>query len=167
MEFLKRKSLTPYRFYLTKKYHFYAAHRNIGLKNKCSFLHGHTYHLKVTITYTAKDVDRDTGVGIEFSQVDEMLESVVDSLDHSIILQDNDPLIAPIRQDIKYLKTLTGISADKLHEMKNPPSVENLAVGLWKLIVDRLPGLYSISLKETESSEITLTKEKTNEQEKP
>jgi 6-pyruvoyltetrahydropterin/6-carboxytetrahydropterin synthase len=34
---------------IIKDYHFYTAHRNENLRDKCRNIHGHTYYLKIDI----------------------------------------------------------------------------------------------------------------------
>ena len=62
---------------------FEAAHRLPQHPGKCKELHGHSYHLVVTV---ARRVARDTGMAIDFADLKQIVRrEVVDRLDHTYI----------------------------------------------------------------------------------
>ncbi|HEY7534572.1 MAG TPA: 6-carboxytetrahydropterin synthase [Thermodesulfobacteriota bacterium] len=77
---------------LTKVYHFSAAHRlnakryspeeNRRIFGKCNNPkgHGHDYYIEVKIT---GDIDPETGMLMDLSELDETMKEVIDELDHT------------------------------------------------------------------------------------
>lgn len=76
---------------LTKVYHFSAAHRlysknfsdeeNLRVFGKCSNPkgHGHDYYIEVKV---AGDIDPETGMVINLSDLDEAVNNIIEELDH-------------------------------------------------------------------------------------
>lgn len=134
-------------FEQTKKYHFYAAHRNELLKDKCSSLHGHTYHVDVTFLFKQKD----NGITMLFSDVDAIVEPIIKSFDHACLMHENDPLLP-------YLQKYSQDTGDqmKLVVINDATSLENLTVLIAGMIKKRIPELIRVSVRETESSIISI-----------
>ena len=77
---------------LTKVYHFSAAHRlnakkysdeeNRRIFGKCNNPkgHGHDYYIEVKVT---GDIDLNTGMIINLSDLDEVMKGIIDELDHT------------------------------------------------------------------------------------
>ncbi|WP_373696200.1 6-carboxytetrahydropterin synthase QueD [Actinomycetospora flava] len=77
------------RIEITRRYTFDAAHRLDWHPGKCRNLHGHTYHLEVTLSGHVNA----RGVVMEFGELDAIVESnVLHELDHSFL---NDILANP------------------------------------------------------------------------
>lgn len=124
--------------YLTRHEHFNAAHKlsnpkwdkekNLEVFGKCANenWHGHNYELIVTVK---GEVDPETGFLMDVKVLSQILmKEVCDKLDHK-----------NLNLDVDFMR-------DKL------PSTENLAMGIWALIVPHLPGnvkLHSVKLYET------------------
>ena len=68
-------------FKITRKYHFYAGHRNEKLKDKCFNLHGHTYHIEMTFDLS---YDPYSGITMLFNDIDKLVYPIIDELDHSL-----------------------------------------------------------------------------------
>lgn len=138
---------------IEKKYHFYAAHRNENLTgSKCANIHGHTYY--VTASFEAPQQNCQTGVTVEFSDIDKLVEPIIKELDHKFLIHTGDPLL-------KFLDFFNS-SRDKcedriaLVEMCTPSSLENLVDMLWHKIQYRTPfRLNFLTIQETTSSSIT------------
>jgi 6-pyruvoyltetrahydropterin/6-carboxytetrahydropterin synthase len=126
--------------YLTRKTTFSAAHRlhnpelsceeNQETFGKCNnpYGHGHNYTLEVTVK---GEIDPRTGMVMNLSQLKQAVEeAVVEPMDHKHLNQD--------------VGVLQGVN----------PTVENLVVVFWKLLVRRLPTgmLAEVRLSETENS---------------
>jgi 6-pyruvoyltetrahydropterin/6-carboxytetrahydropterin synthase len=107
-----------------KQFSFDSAHYlpNVPAGHKCGQLHGHTYHLKV---YIKGKPDPATGFIMDFTDLKNAVQPVIDVLDHQLI------------------NAIEGLS--------NPTS-ELLAVWIWDRISAGLPGLAKIELNETPGS---------------
>ncbi len=126
--------------YITKKVNFSAAHRlynpefshtkNEEVFDKCNNLygHGHNYTLAVTV---AGIPDPSTGYVIDLKKLKIILMSeIVEKVDHK-----------NLSFDVEFLKDVI-------------PTVENIAIIFWDILVDKIPAgkLHSIKLYETEDS---------------
>ncbi len=126
--------------YVTRREHFSAAHRlynpswsdeqNDRVFGKCNNPagHGHNYYVEVTV---AGEVDPETGYVVDLKELKRVIHThVIDKLDHRNLNTDVD--------------FLTGVN----------PTAENIAIGIWKQLVDRMPQgrLYQIRLYETEKN---------------
>ncbi|WP_428265532.1 6-carboxytetrahydropterin synthase QueD [Haliangium sp.] len=109
---------------LSRDYRFEAAHRlpRVPATHKCSRVHGHSYHISVTV---AGEVDPDMGWVLDFADVDKVVTPVIESLDHQLL--------------------------NELPGLENPTS-EILAGWMWGRIAPGLPGLVEIMVSETPSS---------------
>ncbi len=125
--------------YLTRKEHFNAAHRlykadwsdekNEEVFGKCSNKnwHGHNYDLYVTVK---GEPNEDTGFILNVKDLSRIIrEQVVRHIDHK-----------NLNIDVEFMQ---GIQ----------PSVENLAIAIWKRLDGKIPAgrLHCIKLYETES----------------
>jgi len=126
--------------YVTRREVFSASHRlfnpnfsndeNERLFGKCNNLngHGHNYILEVIV---AGEVDSQTGYVIDLKVLKEIIKNnVISKVDHK-----------NLNLDVDFLK-------GKI------PTAENIAIGIWNQLVDKLPSgkLYSIKLYETENN---------------
>ena len=113
--------MSPMRIELAREYRFEAAHRlpRLPASHKCFRLHGHSFRFEVVIE---GEVDESTGFLIDFGDVDNLVQPIVDRLDHY------------------YLNEVEGLD--------NPTS-EVLAAWLWRRIQPLLPILTAITVAET------------------
>jgi len=61
-----------------REYDFSSAHR-LGGHPKCGRLHGHNYHVWVTISHTDLNLD---DMVIDFSEIDKYVDPIIDAMDH-------------------------------------------------------------------------------------
>ncbi len=124
---------------LEKRYHFYAAHRNQHLQDKCRNIHGHTYYVT---TYFSFDQPDNSGITVLFSDVDRKVEPLIKALDHALLLDVNDPIYQVLRDQDILIRTFDV-----------PTSVENLCQYLYNSIrnITGLP-LTRIDIQETTTS---------------
>lgn len=132
------------RIYITKKYHFYSAHRNQNLDDKCFNLHGHLYRLEVTLSFPVPE----DGISMLFKDIDKIVEPKIKAVDHKWIVDKNDPLY----QDIKELLSQHSIS---VYEVPFVTSVENLCKYFYSLFYEAGLPVSKIAIQETESSIVT------------
>ncbi len=121
--------------FLTKRFHFEAAHSLPGHLGKCARLHGHSYTLEVTLRGPVKQVPgaSDDGMVMDFEDLSRLVrQAVLERLDH---------------QD---LNEVTGIRT----------TAENLAHWIWDALLQAgLPEelLYRLCLWETAQGRVEIT----------
>ncbi|MDT8322795.1 MAG: 6-carboxytetrahydropterin synthase [Bacteroidota bacterium] len=126
--------------YVTRREHFSAGHRlhnpawdeerNRAVFGKCNNPtgHGHNYYLEVTV---AGEIDPETGYVVDLKELkDVIIEHVIRKVDHR-----------NLNTDVDFLRGTN-------------PTAENIAVGIWGELVDRIPQghLYQVRLYETEKN---------------
>lgn len=106
---------------LTKDFRFEAAHAlpNVPAGHKCARLHGHSFHVEVTVR---GPVDPRTGWLIDFADLKALLKPLEEQLDH------------------RYLNEIPGL--------ENSTS-EVIARWLWQRLKPQLPILHEITVRET------------------
>src|SRR6516165_2572274 len=73
---------------ITRKYHFYAAHRNLSAGEKCGRIHGHTYRIEIGIDMEPNE----NGITMLFEDIDEIVAPFIKMHDHYFLLFEQDPL---------------------------------------------------------------------------
>ena len=104
-----------------KEFQIEAAHLlpNLPEEHKCRRLHGHSFQILVTVE---GDLDPKYGWVIDFADIGKAFRPLFEMLDQ------------------RYLNDISGL--------ENPTS-ENLARWIWSRLVNVLPGLTSVQVKET------------------
>lgn len=130
---------------ITRKFTFDAGHRVLGHESKCKHLHGHTYHVELTVQ--ASELDS-LGRVIDFSVLKDKVGAWInDNLDHNMILHPKDP-IAPenmsIASDLVFGGTLPYIMPAHTN-----PTAENIAKEIFDMSVSllRSDGISVVSVK--------------------
>lgn len=133
-------------FYLTKIFHFEAAHALNGYDGKCRNIHGHSYEMRVTVKgMPLNEPDNPkNGMVIDFHDLKAIVnQEVVDKLDHAFIIGNNMP---------NDFVEMTKKNFDKVVELPYQPTTENMLADFAQRIKRRLPQhveLYSVTLQET------------------
>ena len=136
---------------LSAEFTFDAAHRILGHPGKCAYLHGHTYHLEVTVS--AERLDR-LGMVIDFDDLRALVKkAVLDRWDHATLLWSEDPLVPAIER-------IQAEAPEKVVRLSGNPTAEILTREAWQAIHLSLPkdvSLERVAIKETPacSSELT------------
>lgn len=132
---------------ISKEFTFEMAHELVGYDGKCAGLHGHSYHLTVTVLgeiMRATSAPRD-GMVMDFSQLKMIVrDDVLDQFDHAVVLNEKDPLGDAMAN-----------SFSKLVRTPYQPTCENMLVDIAARIQSKLPRevkLYSLKLRETGTS---------------
>ena len=131
---------------VTKKFHFEMAHTLHNYDGLCKHIHGHSYHLEVTLIGEAKNEPGAVkdGMVMDFGDLKKIVKSkVVDWFDHSYMVNAHAP-----RERLEKLDKLT----QRLIVVDFQPTAENIVVYIAELIKPDLPAnieLYSIRLSET------------------
>ena len=133
-------------FYLTKIFHFEAAHALAGYDGKCRNIHGHSYELRVTVKGMPLNEPGNpkNGMVIDFHDLKQIVnQEIVEKLDHSFIIGNNMP---------KAFVEITKKNFDKVVELPYQPTTENMLADFAERIKKRLSQhieLYSVTLQET------------------
>ena len=130
---------------LTTSYVFDAAHRIAGHPGKCAWLHGHTYHLDVTVSSPTLNP---LGMVMDFDDLgDTVRKAVLDLWDHATLLAADDPLgpaISAVQRE----------APDRVVLLPGQPTAEVLTREAWTRIASRLPAgitLERVAIRETPS----------------
>ena len=134
---------------VTKQFTFEAAHALDNYDGKCCDIHGHSYHLEITVVgYPKEDTNlSDCGMVIDFSEVKMLLKTeVLPLFDHRLIL----------RKDSRF----AGIEAknERVRYVNYQPTCENMLLDIVHLIKDKFPTditLTKVVLRETSTSYAT------------
>lgn len=136
---------------VTSRFAFDAAHRILGHASKCAYLHGHTYHLEVTVTAHQLDA---LGMVIDFDDLKALVrKAVLERWDHATLLSEQDPLVSAI-------SAVQAEAPEKVVTFANNPTAEVLTREAWEAISQALPPglrLLKVRIEETPacSSELT------------
>ena len=130
---------------LTTSYVFDAAHRIAGHPGKCAWLHGHTYHLDVTVSSPTLNP---LGMVMDFDDLrDVVRKAVLDLWDHATLLAAEDPLAPAIR-------AVQHEAPDRVVLLPGPPTAEVLTGHAWARLESQLPAgitLERVAIRETPS----------------
>ena len=128
---------------LTTSYVFDAAHRIAGHPGKCAWLHGHTYHLDVTISSPTLNP---LGMVMDFDDLrDVVRKAVLDRWDHATLLAADDPL-APAISKVQHE------APDRVVLLPGQPTAEVLTGQAWASLERRMPAgitLERVAIRET------------------
>lgn len=129
------------RLFLTKKFTFEMAHALDGYNGKCANLHGHSYHLEVTVEGTKLNAD---GMAMDFGDIKHtVLQTIINRFDHALVLK-KDSIVGTM-----------GETFPNLIEVSFNPTTENLLMHFSSLLMPLLPEgvrLHSLRLAETDTS---------------
>lgn len=111
---------------INKTVRFEAAHRLMNHPGLCSNLHGHSYKIEVSVCIGTRDIDKNTGMVMDFSDLKKIIkENIIGHFDHATVLCFNDPLEPIIR------KTIPGI---RIVSLDREPTAENMG----NMMIDEL-----------------------------
>ena len=129
--------------HVASRFTFAAAHRILGHAGKCAYLHGHTYHLEVTVTAPRLDA---LGMVIDFDDLKALVrKAALDRWDHATLLSEQDPLVSAI-------SAVQAEAPEKVVRFANNPTAEVLTREAWQAITQALPpnlSLVRIKIEET------------------
>lgn len=134
------------RIRVTKEFSFDMAHALKDYKGKCENIHGHTYHLAVTILgEVLKEKSPRQGMVLDFGDLKKIVrEQILEVFDHVLVLNESDSR----KDSVAALDT-------KLILTPYQPTAENLLLDFVNRIKTHLPPgirLHSIKLRETATS---------------
>ena len=131
---------------LTKKFSFEMAHALEGYDGKCANLHGHSYHLEVTVEETVTSTTaKGSGMQIDFGTLKKIVQqTIIAPYDHALVLKKGSQLAATAASALPNLK-----------ETDCNPTTENLLMHFATLLEPQRPEgtrLHSLRLAETDTS---------------
>lgn len=135
---------------ITKQFSFEAGHALHGYDGKCKNLHGHSYHLDVTVIGTpiSDTSNVKCGMVIDFGDLKKIVkEEIVDQFDHSMIFNKNTPHLE-MANDLKS-------RGHNVILVDYQPTTEMMIGDFANKIKSRLPenlSLHSLKLRETATS---------------
>ena len=141
----------------TRRLTFCAAHRLVGYKGLCRFLHGHNYEVLVTVR---SDTAALPGA-INSDDVECYLDVWLgDNWDHATILVTGDPLIASLSSANSGARRRgESAPAGRLFVMEANPTAENMARHLLGIAREKFDGpgrwVHSVEVCETENGRAT------------
>jgi len=101
-------------FSVVKEMHFCYGHRLLNYEGKCRYFHGHNGKVEVELTAAQLDAK---GMVRDFTEMKQILQTWIDeTLDHRMILNENDPLLDTLRK-----------SGEPVFVLKHNPTAENIA----------------------------------------
>jgi len=140
---------------LTTVYVFDAAHRIAGHPGKCAWLHGHTYHLEVTVSSPTLNP---LGMVMDFADLgDAVRKAVLDLWDHATLLAADDPLgpaISAVQRE----------APDRVVLLPGHPTAEVLTREAWTRLERQLPtgiALERVAIRETPTCGSAISRPKT------
>ena len=131
---------------ITKEFDFEAAHALDGYEGKCKDIHGHSYHLKITlIGEPSKDVLlSDCGMVVDFGEIKSIVrDHVYENFDHRLLLR-NDSRFKGLEKD-----------NERIRYVNYQPTCENMLIEIVGMVQKCLQGktiLHSAFLRETANS---------------
>ena len=93
-----------------KNAYFDASHRLLHYKGKCAFLHGHRWKVEVWVD---GQVDPVTGILADYN----MIRETIETYDHQVILNENDPMVACLSQFQPVITTPGDPTSEALAEI--------------------------------------------------
>ncbi|MFT5602246.1 MAG: 6-pyruvoyltetrahydropterin/6-carboxytetrahydropterin synthase [Flavobacteriales bacterium] len=131
---------------LTKEFDFETAHALDGYEGKCQDIHGHSYHLRITVIGEPNQDEAisDCGMVVDFGDIKSVVrEFVYEEFDHRLILRDN--------------SRFKGIekSNPRVRYVPYQPTCENMLVEIVDILNEKLTDkvkLHSAFLRETANS---------------
>ncbi len=131
---------------VTKEFKFEAAHALDGYSGKCKDIHGHSYHLKVTVMGSPKDDIgvSDCGMVIDFTDIKQIVkDEVMPLFDHILVL----------RNDSRF----KGIESknERVRYVPYQPTCENMLIEILNIVKASLPDYVILKygfLRETRTS---------------
>ncbi len=131
---------------ITKEFDFEAAHALDGYDGKCKDIHGHSYHLKITLIGqpTTDQALSDCGMVIDFGDIKKIIKNYVyEEFDHRLIL----------RNDSRF-KGLEDKNP-RIRYVNYQPTCENMLIEIVEMVNKHLNSeakLHSAFLRETATS---------------
>ncbi len=141
--------MSQHKIRITKKFSFDMAHALYGYDGPCKNIHGHTYHLSITlIGKPIEDIKKaKLGMVIDFGDLKDLVHKhIIQVFDHALVLN----------QEAPYSKSeVISNEFEKVILVPYQPTCENLLLDFVDRLSDKfniLTPIFSIRLEETPTS---------------
>lgn len=111
---------------VTKLFDFEMAHALYNYDGKCAYIHGHSYHLEISLAGVPnKEVTSTNGMVIDFSTIKKVVnEKVLSVFDHALALNQKDPRVRLLHQEknlivLPYQPTCENLLLDIVTRLKS------------------------------------------------
>lgn len=134
---------------IAKEFSFEAAHTLYGYDGLCKHVHGHSYKLLVSVLGQPISDTNDPKLGMvmDFGDLKRIVKTlIVDKLDHSWVVNENDPQLHQLPQHIMF---------DRIIKVPYQPTSENMLIDFAEILQKALPSTVKLKymlLKETATS---------------
>lgn len=124
---------------VTKQFRTETAHRLLNHSGRCKNVHGHSYNWQITLASPNLMLN---GMIIDFGDLKRKAGAVIDNYDHTLVLQDNDPIYSVLQYSDLRIMT-----------MPMPPTAENFCFLVQRQLKEIFPS-FSVKVRvwETETS---------------
>ena len=135
---------------ITKQFSFETGHALHGYDGKCKNIHGHSYHIYVTVIGTPIEDDKNpkNGMVMDFGDLKVIVKrEIVSKFDHAVVLNGESPH--------KELANTINDYSHKVVLVPYQPTSENMLIDFAERIQSQLPQnvlLHSLKLYETANS---------------
>lgn len=137
-------------FRVTRQIDFCYGHRLLNYDGKCKNLHGHNGRAEITIVSDTLD---ELGMVIDFTEIKRVVNTWVDeTLDHRMILHQNDPAVAMLRD-----------LGEPMYLLDTNPTAENIARLIGEFAVEQGFPVSQVDLWETTKCYATYLNPKLNQ----
>jgi len=124
----------------SKQFKAEVAHRLVSAySEKCQSIHGHSYLFEVTLESEHLNED---GMVMDFGEVKARLKHFIDSLDHSFVFYNQDPLA-------KHYKLMLDTVPMRMIEVDYNPTAENMAYHMFRACIDNDLPVREVRVQET------------------
>src|SRR3989338_5269936 len=124
---------------VTKEIFFCYTHRLMNYDGPCQHLHGHNGRIEVELEREKLD---SRGMVVDFSEIRDVIKSWIDeTLDHTMLLRKDDPLIPILRE-----------KKERFYTMDANPTAEAIAKLIYDYVHSQKFPVTRVTLWETESS---------------
>ncbi len=120
---------------IAKDFRWEMAHRLQCHKGKCFNLHGHSYKMQVEFE---GNINKDTGMVLDYFDVKDIVGPLVDELDHSVIIWEKDSILIDKISELNSAhvvvpfettaENLVGYFLDKIAKEKLPQEISKIKV---------------------------------------
>ena len=131
---------------ITKEFDFEAAHALDGYEGKCRDIHGHSYHLKITLIGEPR-ADKslpECGMVIDFGEIKSIIrEHVYEEFDHRLLLRNDSRFMGLEKEN------------ERIRYVNYQPTCENMLIEIVGMVEKQLNSrvkLHSAFLRETANS---------------
>ena len=138
--------MTEQKLRVSKEFSFEAAHALDGYNGKCKDIHGHSYHLIITVLGFPKlDMNlSECGMVIDFADIKSIAKkSILPLFDHRLLLR-NDSRFKGLEKE-----------NDRIRYVSYQPTCENMLLEIVEILNEEFPNdieLHSVKLRETGTS---------------